>query len=249
MDQKPLNLCPETIAENQAAFKEAFESPTTEDAVPRHFKMDDNHPHAEILTPDPTLAEDDGRIAHVDQTQRSSAAVLSQKHLSGAALERVQEEIRRRRDELPADIQEQAELLTNTIANAPSQSELYRDMLESGHVDAVAQISRNEVGLAVTILRHLIMRMRDDVHEVHAKAEGLCSTGDILALYLRELMEFKGKVDAGKETSDEENKRAYFILAVIAFFKRNYDFLTSPANRQPNMTTASRRVSRQAARR
>lgn len=115
---------------------------------------------------------------------------------------------------------------------AITQSQLYRDTLATGHQDAQAQVVRNEIGLAIQILRNLIVELRSDVTEVSAVAEGSVTSGEILNLYFRELLEYKGQLDSGKNTTEEQDRRVFFVMAVIAFYKTQRDFLKNPAQNQ-----------------
>ena len=126
---------------------------------------------------------------------------------------------------------------------AITQSQLYRETLATGHQDAEAQIVRNEIGLAIQILRNMLVLLRSDVAEVSAAAESRVTTGDILSLYFQELLEYKGQLDSGKDTTEAQDRRAFFIMAVIAYYKTNYEFLQNPTKNQlpANMRNIRRR--------
>jgi len=115
---------------------------------------------------------------------------------------------------------------------AITQSQLYRETLASGHQDAEAQIVRNEIGLAIQILRNILVELRSDVTEVSAAAQGSVTTGEILNTYFHELLEYKGQLDAGKNTTEDQDRRAFFVMSVIAFYKTQRDFMKNPAQNQ-----------------
>lgn len=122
-----------------------------------------------------------------------------------------------------------------------TQSELYRETLATGHQDAQAQVVRNELGIAIQVLRNLLVELRKDTAEVYAASEGKVTTGEVLTLYFKELLDYKALLDSGKDTTEAQDQRTFFILSIIAFFKTQYDFLKDPKAYKSSMKSQARK--------